>query len=40
LKSGETGSYVQSTYHFEGSFDQLNQLAKQILGVDLATLKR
>lgn len=40
LQRGETGGYVQSTYHFEGSFDQLNQLAQQILGVNLTKLKR
>jgi hypothetical protein len=40
LRSGETGTYVQSTYHFEGSFDEMNQLAKQILGVDLITVRK
>jgi hypothetical protein len=40
LKRGGTGTYVQSTYHFEGGFQQLNELAKQILGVDLTTVKK
>jgi hypothetical protein len=40
LKRGQTGVYIQSTYHFEGEFQQLNELAKQILGVDLTTVKK
>ncbi len=40
LRSGQTGTYIQSTYHFEGSFEEVNELAKQILGVDLKELKR
>jgi hypothetical protein len=39
LKKDETGTYVQSTYHFEGDFKSLNVLAKQILGVDLESLR-
>lgn len=40
LKSGETATYNQSTFHFEGSFEKLNELAKKILGVDLNSLKK
>jgi hypothetical protein len=40
LKRGATGTYIQSTYHFEGSFLHMNQLAKQILGVELDKLRR
>lgn len=39
LKRGDTGGHVQTTYHFEGTLEQLNILAKQILGVDLKNLK-
>jgi hypothetical protein len=40
LKSGEAGVHSQSTFHFEGSFIQLNELAKKMLSVDLNSLKK
>lgn len=35
LKKGESGTFVQTTIHFEGDFESLNALAKKLLGVDL-----
>ncbi|MEP7106763.1 MAG: DUF6786 family protein [Ferruginibacter sp.] len=40
LKKGETGEYKESTCHFQGNYDQLKQLARQLLGVDLDTIKK
>ncbi|MEP7144790.1 MAG: DUF6786 family protein [Ferruginibacter sp.] len=40
LKKGETGEYKETTGHFQGSYDELKQLAKQLLGVDLDTIKK
>ena len=40
LKTGATGEYKQTTCHFQGSYITLQQLAKQLLGVDLNTIKK
>ncbi|MBL7764314.1 MAG: hypothetical protein JNL23_12885, partial [Chitinophagaceae bacterium] len=40
LKKGETGSYKQTTCHFEGDYNSLKQLAQQLLGVNLDEIKR
>ena len=40
LKKGETGEYKQITCHFQGDYAALQQLAKQLLGVDLNELKK
>lgn len=40
LKSGEAISHSHSTYHFTGSFDALNAIAKTLLFVDLNTIKQ
>ena len=40
LRKGETGEYKQTTCHFQGNYDTLKQLAKQLLGVDLDTIKK
>ncbi len=40
LKAGESSSYKQITCHFEGDFKSLNELSKNILGVDLNQLKK
>lgn len=40
LKAGESARYKQTTSHFEGDFDKLNVLAKNVLGVDLNTIKK
>ncbi|MEO6000768.1 MAG: DUF6786 family protein [Chitinophagaceae bacterium] len=40
LKKGETGSYAQTTCHFQGDYNTLKQLAAQLLGVDLDTIKK
>lgn len=39
LAAGETQQYRQVTSHFEGPYDDLAQLAKELLGVDLNELK-
>ena len=40
LRKGETGEYKQITCHFQGDYTALQQLAKQLLGVDLNELKK
>ena len=40
LKKGEKQEYRQVTCHFQGNYDALQQLAKQLLGVDLNELKK
>lgn len=40
LKAGERAGYRQTTCHFEGDFEKLNTLSKNILGVDLNTIKK
>lgn len=40
LKKGETGSYKQTTCHFEGDYNSLKQLAQQLLGVNLDEIKK
>ena len=40
LKAGESSIYRQVTIHLEGDFEKLNILAKNILGVDLNTIKK
>ncbi len=40
LKKGETGTYVQTTCHFQGDYATLKELAKKLLGVDLDTIKK
>lgn len=40
LKKGETGEYKETTCHFQGNYIELKQLAKQLLGVDLDTIKK
>ena len=39
LKKGESLRYLQTTCHLQGDFNALNSIAKQLLGVDLETLK-
>ncbi|MDV6030497.1 MAG: hypothetical protein F9B45_10400 [Phycisphaera sp. RhM] len=39
LKPGETMRHVQRTYHLQGSEDQLDTLAQQLLGVRLDAIK-
>ena len=39
LKKGQTGAYKETTCHFQGDYVTLKQLAKQLLGVDLDTIK-
>lgn len=38
LKPGESIKHIHKTYHFEGSFDQLNGISKEVLGVDLKSI--
>ena len=40
LKAGESAHYKQTTCHVEGDFEKLNGLSKNILGVDLKTIKK
>ena len=40
LKLGETQEYKQTTCHFQGDYNVLNELAKQLLGVDLDEVKK
>jgi hypothetical protein len=40
LKKGESGTYKQITLHLQGSYAALHPLAKEILGVDLDTIKK
>jgi len=40
LKAGEKASYRQVTAHFEGDFEKLNELSRNILGVDLKQIKK
>lgn len=35
LKKGQTGEYRQSTFHFQGDYNALNEIAKKLLGVSL-----
>ena len=35
LKAGESGTHIQSTYHFEGSPDQLDIVVQKLFGVTL-----
>lgn len=40
LKPGQSETYKQITLHAEGDFDDLNQLSRQVLGVNLKYLKK
>lgn len=40
LKKGEKQEYTQKTCHLQGDFNTLNNIAKQLLGVDLNELKK
>lgn len=39
LKPGETLTHVHTTFHFSGSEATLNNMARQVLGVDIATIQ-
>ncbi len=40
LKKGQTGEYRQSTFHLQGDYNALNEIAKKLLGVNLDELKK
>jgi hypothetical protein len=40
LKKGETGIYRQTTFHLQGDYSSLRQLAKNLLGADLDSIKK
>ncbi|MEN8139292.1 MAG: DUF6786 family protein [Bacteroidota bacterium] len=40
LKSGESYTHTQRTYHFEGSEEKLDVLAKKLLGVSIEEIKK
>jgi hypothetical protein len=39
LKRGQTGEYRQTTCHFQGLYPEMKQLASQLLGVDLDSIR-
>jgi hypothetical protein len=39
LKSGEKATYKQSTFHFEGTEEELNAVCKQVLGISIEEIK-
>jgi hypothetical protein len=40
LKKGQTGEYKQTTIHLQGEYNALKQLTKQLLEVDLDSIKK
>lgn len=40
LKKGQTGEYKQTTIHLQGYYNTLKQLTRQLLGVDLDSIKK
>lgn len=40
LKKGQTGEYHETTCHFQGDYTMLKQLAMQLLGVDLDSIRK
>ena len=40
LKKGQTGEYKQITIHLQGDYNTLKQLTRQLLGVDLDSIKK
>ena len=40
LNKGQSGEYKQTTFHFQGSYNSLKQLAQQLLGVNLDEIKK
>ena len=40
LKSGESYTHIQRTYHFEGSVEKLDIIAKKLLGVSIGEIKK
>ena len=40
LKSGESYTHIQRTYHFEGSVEKLDVLAKKLLGVSIKEINK
>jgi hypothetical protein len=40
LKKGEALHYEQTVCHFQGNYDSLRKIAKQLLGVELNDLKK
>ena len=39
LKPGETSTYKQSTFHFEGTEEELNVVCQQVLGISIEEIK-
>jgi hypothetical protein len=39
LKRGQTGEHIQTTFHFEGDAENLDPLARTLLGVSLAQIE-
>ena len=40
LKTGESGTYSQVTCHFQGSYDELQKLTKQLTGIDISAIRK
>ena len=40
LKKGQTGEYKQTTIHLQGDYSTLKLITKQLLGVDLDSIKK
>jgi hypothetical protein len=40
LKPGELQEYHQTTAHFEGDYNELKELTKQLFNIDLDDLKK
>ncbi len=40
LRKGKTGSYVQTTCHLQGAYPSMKTIARQLLGVDLDSIKK
>ncbi len=39
LQVGESMRHIHKTYHFEGKQEDLNLIAKRVLGIDLSEVK-
>jgi hypothetical protein len=39
LQKDSTGTYIQSTYHFEGAEEELDSICKQVFNISLEKIK-
>ena len=40
LQTNESIEHIHTTFHFEGTFEQLNEISKQVLGCDLINVEK